>query len=281
MEEWACVIWRLLLSILATELQRYWTITFCSNSEGTDILGENLRFRLTIMIQNTTSIIEISYKLLDDLRIEPWNIRGIGLIFDLKPVNNYAKEISAMWAKRNERRKQMIAEEEKKLKSDSEESVYVESDSRNGFQIDFFVVIWSVLRKPSWSGSDELMTEDEDQGLEGLFRLVPSLKKNLDDIGNGSLAAWTDNFLPYWRRNCIIDFFEPSKSFATERARWCYKSQCSKWLNTTDFTSVARWVWKSRFDRFLVSANTVSTYWAWCESRSGFGCHLAVMTEVH
>lgn len=104
-------------------------------------MGENLRFRLTIMIQNTTSIIEISYKLLDDLRIEPWNIRGIGLIFDLKPVNNYAKEISAMWAKRNERRKQMIAEEEKKLKSDSEESVYVESDSRNGFQIDFFVVI--------------------------------------------------------------------------------------------------------------------------------------------
>ena len=145
-------------------------------------------FKLTVMIQNTTSIIEISYKLLDDMRIEPWNIRGIGLIFDLKPVNNYAKEISAMWAKRNERRKQMIAEEEKKLKSDSEESVYVESDSRNGFQIDF-IFFCAVLRKPSKSGSDELMTEDEDQGLEGLFRLVPSLKKNLDDIGKGSLAA--------------------------------------------------------------------------------------------
>ena len=113
-------------------------------------------------------MIEITFKLLDDLRVEPWNIRGIGLgpwitdlnltrlrvfyildkVFDLKPANNYAKDISAMWATRNERRKNLIAEEKKKVKSDSEESLFSQSDSRNSFRnIQFFNSFCTEKRK--------------------------------------------------------------------------------------------------------------------------------------
>ena len=38
------------------------------------------------------------------------------------------------------------------------------------------------------SETDEFATENEDQGLDGLYSLVPSLEHNLDDVGKGHLS---------------------------------------------------------------------------------------------